>query len=117
MQLFLFQSLIAIAALVAVLNVLRRFREGTFGIRGTIFWCFFWIAVCILIFWPQGVQMVARTFGIGRGSDFIFYVSIVILFNVVFRLHIKIEQMARQITKMVRKDALENASERKKSNS
>lgn len=113
MPIIIFQLIIVLFALATLIDIIKLRQKGTLGIRGTIFWILFWIGVCIVVMWPQGVQMIARSFGIGRGSDFILYISVVTLFFLVFRLHIKIENIGRDVTKVVRKNAIENSNYKK----
>lgn len=107
MPLFIFQSLIVLFALATLYNVVKLKQKGTIGIRGAIFWTLFWLGVSVVVMWPQGVQIIARTFGVGRGTDFVLYISVITLFFLIFRLHIKIENIARSITKIARREALE----------
>lgn len=107
MPVFIFQLLIVLFAVGTVINIVKLKQNGTLGIRGTIFWVLFWAGVAGVVIWPQGVQTIARTFGIGRGSDFVLYISVITLFYLVFRLHIKIENMSREVTKIVRKNTLD----------
>ncbi len=107
MPLFIFQSLVCIFALVTIVSIFRLKQKGLLGVRGAIFWIFFWLGVSFVVFSPQSLQMIARTFGIGRGSDFVLYISVITLFSLIFRLHIKIESIGRDVTKVVRKESLD----------
>jgi len=86
--------------------VYRRRKEGLLGPKGTIFWILFWLAVIIVVLWPDTVAQIANVFGIGRGADFVIYSAFVLLFYLVFKLHTKIESIGRDVTKVVRKNAL-----------
>ncbi len=107
MPLFIFQSLVLVFALVTIFSIVRLKKQGLLGIRGAIFWICFWLCVSGVVFFPQSVQVIARTFGIGRGSDFVLYISIITLFSLVFRLHIKLESIGRDVTKVVRKKSFD----------
>ena len=50
--------------------------------------------------------MLANRLGIGRGSDLVIYISIAVLFFLLFRVHIAIERVNREVTKVVRDRAL-----------
>jgi len=107
MPIIIFQSLIILFAFATIVNTLKMKQKGTLGIRGAVFWIVFWVGVAVVVIWPQSVQMIADSFGIGRGSDFVLYISVIMLFFLVFRLHIKIENMNRDVTKVVRAKSLE----------
>lgn len=106
MPIIIFQSLVVLFALATIIDIIKLKRQAVLGIRGTLFWILFWVGVSFVVMWPQSVQMIARSFGIGRGSDFVLYVSVITLFFLVFRLHIKIENMNRDVTRVVREKAL-----------
>jgi len=44
--------------------------------------------------------------GVGRGVDVVIYVAIIILFYLLYRLYIKIENIEREITLIVREIAI-----------
>lgn len=112
MSLIIFQSLIILFALFTIVNIFRLRRQGALGIWGVLFWVLFWIGVSLVVLWPQGVQMIARTFGIGRGSDFVLYISVITLFFLLFRLHIKIESIGREVTRVVRTKAIDEMNKK-----
>lgn len=61
---------------------------------------------------PDTTSYLAELVGVGRGADLIVYLSIVLIFYIIFQMTIKIEKIERNITKVVRtvamKDELEN---------
>ncbi len=80
--------------------------------RDVIFWIGFWFVVGIIILLPDVTSYLAELVGVGRGADLIVYLSIVLIFYIIFRMTIKIEKIERNITKVVRtvamKDEVEN---------
>jgi hypothetical protein len=52
---------------------------------------------------------VGKLFGVGRGIDVLVYLSIIFLFYYIFRQSEKINKLEKQITKLVREIAKENA--------
>lgn len=55
---------------------------------------------------PGLTSYVAKRLGIGRGTDVVLYLSIALLFYLIFRLSIALEETRREITELVRKIAL-----------
>jgi|SRR3989339_49146 len=106
-MLILFQILFLLFVAFALYSVGRKKSSGVLGRWGLIFWVSFWLGASVLILWPQSTVILANYLGIGRGADLVFYSSLLIIFFVLFRLHVKIETMSRDITKIVRKEALE----------
>lgn len=105
-MILLFQVLFCAFVVFAVCRVLQRRREGLLGSKGMIFWVVFWLLAAIVVVWPYSASTLANTFGIGRGSDLIVYAAVALLFYLVFKLHIKLESIGRDVTKLVRRNAL-----------
>ena len=78
-----------------------------------LMWLALWLAGGVVIWWPDITMVIANNLGIGRGVDLIFYVSIIILFYLIFRIYLKIEKMERNITKIVRSNSIKSYYENK----
>lgn len=104
-----FQLLFLVVAVAAIAHVVQKRRSGAFGPKGMVFWILFWLAVVVAVLWPTSTQILADVIGIGRGVDLVIYVAIVTLFYLIFKLHLKIEATSRDMTKLVRRNALEHA--------
>lgn len=112
-MLILFQLIFVCCSLAALVSVFRRHKAGQLGPKGTLFWILFWCLVIVAVIWPRSTAALASLFGIGRGADFVIYSAIVVLFYLVFQLHIKIESLARQLTVLVRNQAIETHRKKK----
>ena len=106
-MLILFQILFTLFALFAVVMVWKRQKDHQLGVIAALFWIFFWILAVVAVLWPNSTTILANSVGIGRGSDFVLYIALASLFYLIFKLHLKIEEINRNITKVVRKDAIE----------
>ncbi len=106
-MIIIFQILFVLFALFAIGVVLKRKKDGLLGPKGVIFWIVFWLIAILVVFWPNSTSILAKYLGIGRGSDLVIYVSLALMFFILFRLHVKIESIGRDITKVVRKESLE----------
>ena len=105
-MLIIFQILFIIFAIFAVSNVLARNKKGILGPKAVIFWIIFWILAVFVVFWPNSSSILAGYFGIGRGTDLVVYISLVLIFYLLFKLNIKLDSLDCDITKVVRKVAL-----------
>ncbi len=104
----IFQILIVLFSIVAIVSIFLRRQKDGLGIRGTAFWILFWFGVDVVILFPNSTTVLANKLGIGRGADFIVYISILMIFLILFRLNVKIEGLNRHITKVARKTALDD---------
>ncbi len=83
--------------------------------RSFIFWSGVFFTAVIGILNPSLTSKLAFFFGIGRGADIVVYLSIALLFYLVFRLSIALEDVRHEITELVRKLTLsEGFKERKR---
>ncbi|MBI2436511.1 MAG: DUF2304 domain-containing protein [Candidatus Magasanikbacteria bacterium] len=105
-MLVLFQLLVVLFALFAILSVLSKKKEGLLGFKGTIFWILFWVGIGVVAVWPNTIQNLADRFGIGRGVDLAFYISIALLFFLIFKMNVKIEGLKRDLSRLTREDSL-----------
>ena len=53
---------------------------------------------------------------VGRGADLIFYISILIFWFVILKLYARIRRLEQIITQVVRKEAIDEAEKKLKSN-
>jgi small membrane protein len=60
---------------------------------------------------PDLATRVANFFGVGRGADFLFYVSFLVLFFITFAYYLKFRQMELQWTAIVRHMAISEAKD------
>ena len=103
----IFQIFFIFFALLVVSFVIKRRSEGLLSLRALIFWVLFWLLTIVVVLWPGSAEFAAEYSGIGRGADLVVYISLALMFYILLRLHIKLEMMNRDLTKIVRKDSLE----------
>ncbi len=108
----IFQLLIVLFSLLAIISIFVRRAKDGLGVRGTAFWILFWIGVDVVVLFPNSTTVLANKLGIGRGVDMVVYISILMIFFVLFRLNVKIEGINRQITKIVRKNAVDDGKKK-----
>ena len=84
---------------------LRRWKDKTINNKELIFWSTVWVSIIIVSVFPNLTQILSNFFGIGRGADIMIYISIIVLFYLMFRLYVKTEKINQDITKIVREIA------------
>ena len=104
----LLQILAIIFCLFALWRVVAKFRRQEIKPVELILWLIFWLAVAVAFITPESLTKLANLLGIGRGADLVLYVAVVAVFYLMFRIFVRLEKMERDITKVVRKNALEN---------
>lgn len=79
-----------------------------------IFWFIFWIIAAIIIISIKWIDLLVAYLGFsGSGIEILLYLAVAILFYLIFRLRIKLEKLDRNITKLVRKLAIDEEEEKK----
>lgn len=92
---------------IAFLMTWRRERQGAVRLYEALAWSAVWIAAALVVARPESTTLVAQFLGIGRGADLILYAAVITLLILVFQLHVAHHKLERQLTDMVRKQALE----------
>lgn len=108
------QFLLLVFTLFAITRVLLRAREKVIPAKSALFWTVLWALASVGILLPATTQKLASLFGVGRGVDVVVYISLALLFYLVFRLYVIIEDLKHEITNIVRKIALQKEASHKK---
>lgn len=104
----LIQILAMIFVLFALWRVTLKFRKRELNISEFLMWLVFWIAVGAAFITPESLTRLANLLGIGRGADLVLYVAVIVVFYLMFRIFVRLEKMERNITKIVRKNTINN---------
>lgn len=106
------QILLIIFLWFALSRVILQFRQRQISPFVFAFWAVLFTSAIFVVFLPDQTTKLAGLVGIGRGADLMVYASIVILFYLVFRAYIQIEDIRHEITQAVREIGLENAKKK-----
>lgn len=101
--------LLSLFLLFAVSRAVLRRQEGALSLGNFLFWSGVWLLAAVGILRPDFTSYIAQGIGIGRGADVVTYASILILFYLLFRTHIMIENLRHEITQIIRELALKGA--------
>ncbi len=102
------QIFITLFALIALFGVVRGFKRGALSRTGVVAWIFIWVAAIVAVWNPWITNRIASMLGVGRGADAVLYVSVVMLFYMIFRLYGKCENLEHQLSELVKKIALKD---------
>lgn len=100
------QTILILFLLFAISRVYLRAREGKLNFGEIAFWGSLFSIAILGVLDPEFTNYIAQQLGIGRGVDVVLYLSIVLLFYLVFRTNVLIEETQHQITQLVRELAL-----------
>jgi len=105
------QVVLTCFAVFAVSRVLIRYRRGGLRLLHLALWLLFWAVVIVVAVHPTTTDRLANLLGVGRGVDTAMYLSLLLIFYLLFRSFAKIEDMDRQLTRVVRANALREMEE------
>ncbi len=75
-----------------------------------VFWLCFWIAGAILVLYLRALDSLAARLGFSSsGIEILLYVAVVAIFYYVFRLRLKIASLEKDLTAVIRTQALASA--------
>ncbi|MBN1645277.1 DUF2304 family protein [Candidatus Woesearchaeota archaeon] len=97
---------IVLVALFAISRAFLRFKDKKISRQGLLFWTILWTLAVVFAFAPHGVSYFADLVGIKRGTDFVAYLSIILLFYMIFRIYVKFESLEQNISTLTRELAI-----------
>jgi hypothetical protein len=100
------QIIFGVFLLFAVSRVVLRLKDGSLSVKNFVFWTAIFILALIGVINPELTSIAAKALGINRGSDGVVYASILLLFYLIFRTNILLENLRHDLTELVRKLAL-----------
>lgn len=115
MSITLTQLLLTVFLLFALSRVMLRFIGGALSFFGLLFWSALFGSSIVVVLFPRITGAIAQLVGIGRGVDAVLYASITLLFYLVFRLYIYLEDIRQEITQLIQKLALKEKNDKKTS--
>lgn len=105
----LFQSIVIAGLVLLVIWELARLRRGGISGRLRLMRIGVWLAAMTAVAQPLLLQKLANLLGIGRGADVLLYLLVFAFFGSGFFLYAKYIQLQRQLTQLVRVQAIANA--------
>ncbi len=102
----LIQLLITLFIVFALLRLWQKFKKKEIGIQEFFGWLFFWFLVLGGTIWFRKTDIIANFLGVEKGADLAVYVSVLILFYLVFKILVKIDRLEKDITKIIRELSL-----------
>lgn len=105
----LLEIVVTAFALFALSRVMLRMKDGKITKKEGLFWCAVWVLAIVLVFVKDYLNLLQDFISTRRPVDAIIYISIILLFYLVFRIYVKLDQMEQDITTIVRNRAIQRA--------
>lgn len=95
-------------------RVILRFKEGSLALGAFLFWAGIWFMAGFTVVFPSFTSYVASQIGIQRGTDAVIYLSLALLFYLIFRTNILIENLKEEISRLTKEITLKRSKNNKK---
>ncbi len=82
----------------ALSRAILRFKDKSIKITELALWMIVWGGTLLFVFHPSISDEIAVKIGIARGADTAFFIAIILLFYLIFRLYVKIDRIDKDIT-------------------
>lgn len=104
----LLQQIIALAIIsIFLIKIIKQKRKRQINKSEFIFWLFFWFLSFLAIVFIKKIDLLLQNLGISAsGINFIFYLSVLFLFYLIFKLRLSVAKLDRELTKLNRKLAI-----------
>ena len=107
------QFLIIAFALLVISRIVLSFKRKKISLKLFIFWLPLWFIIPAAFLLPKTADYLAKILGLGRGADLATYLSILMIFYLIFRIFVRLEKIESDITAIVRGIALKDKDNRK----
>lgn len=101
-----------LAILLLLWKIARQFQKKEIGAHEFLFWVVFWVAVGVGSVFVRRLDVLAQALGVERAIDLGVYIAVAALFWLVYRAYAKIEKIEREITQVVRSQAIRKEEEK-----
>ncbi|HBH16816.1 MAG TPA: DUF2304 domain-containing protein [Candidatus Veblenbacteria bacterium] len=109
------QIILLVLVLVILWRLYQRLAAGELTRREFVEWFLLWLAAGYLVIVPETSSYLATVVGVGRGSDLVVYLAIILVFYLLFKIFLRLERSERALTTIVRQLALKNTEDKKDS--
>ncbi len=106
MEMSALQIIAIVFALFAWSRALLRLRDRKISPMEFTFWTVIWAVVIGTMLLPKTAEFISLSLGVERPIDLAVFVSLLLLFYLIFRLYVKHEQKEQELTKLVREVAI-----------
>ncbi len=97
-----------IIIILIISRIASKYLKKELTVKEFVLWVLFWIGAGFIVIWPDTSSYLAMLLGVGRGADLVIYLSLVLVFYLLFRIFVRIEKIERDITKIISHIALKD---------
>lgn len=107
------QIIITFFIALILLKLFKQRQQHKITVASFFIWLLLWLFVLVVFWQPNTTTYLAIMLGIGRGVDLVVYVSIIVIFYLLFKIFIRLNKIDSDLTKIVREEALKKDEQKK----
>lgn len=100
------QIVVSIFVAMNMWRIYSQLKAQKINFSGFFWWLILWIAILIVFWVPDSTGYLAQLLGITRGADLMIYVSVLLIFYLLFKISVRLNKIEESITRIVRGRAL-----------
>ncbi|MFA6605344.1 MAG: DUF2304 family protein [Patescibacteria group bacterium] len=87
------QILVTIFIVFILLKLFLQKQKNKISFLSFLIWVLLWLMVLIVFWLPDTTSYLAAVLGIGRGADLVVYVSILVIFYMIFKIFVRLNKI------------------------
>jgi small membrane protein len=106
------QIIVTLFVVIILFKLFKQRQADKISMSGFLAWLLLWLIVLVVFWQPATASYLASFLGIGRGADLIIYLSIIVIFYLLFKIFVHLNKIETEITKIVREDAIKHVKKK-----
>ncbi len=107
------QIIITLFTVLILGKLFRQRQQNKINLAAFFTWLLLWLFVLVVFWQPDTTSYLASLLGIGRGADLVVYLSILVIFYMLFKILVRLNKLDSELTKLVRAEALKKDENKK----
>ena len=108
MEIHFLQFVLIVTIIFTLSRAYIRYKSRKLTLFGFLFWAGIFGSGMFGVIFPELTGIISKRLGIGRGADVFVYLSVVILFYLVFRLYAYVEDLKSEMVNILREATLKH---------
>lgn len=108
MSITIYQLLTPLFAIAMLLKGISQLKRSEITVKKFIIWICIWGGVSVLALYPGLAQFIARLTGLESGINALIFFGFILIFYLIFKVFTLIEQIERELTRLVRQKSLDD---------
>lgn len=100
------QFLLSTIIIFIIYKTIKSYKRGNLSKTFFLTWLLLWTGVLFFIFEQNTLIKLAHFIGISRGVDLVIYLSIILIFYLIYKIFSHLNDLNQKITKIIREESI-----------